>query len=335
MSDRIIPADFVGRALHLAARRGVDLSPALGAAGLDDAALADPMNRLSPGQVTSFVQATWALTGDELFGLGPGRVPRGTFRVLCLTLIHSDDLDGAFERMSEVLQVFPALPSLRIDRGVDTTRLSVVVSAHRHGAYDEYRVLSDFSLILLHRFAAWLIGRRVRLRSVELPYPQPVPELAADYDHIFGRPVTFDAAEPALELDNSVLTAPVVQTEGSLEEYLRRSPHRLLTERDYDSSATVQVRRVLELGMKGRTAGAEEIAEMLSISVPHLRRLLRGEGTSLGRLREEVLRDAAVAGLQRGESVDDLSRRLGFSEPSAFRRAFKRWTGNTPRHFRD
>ncbi len=73
---------------------------------------------------------------------------------------------------------------------------------------------------------------------------------------------------------------------------------------------------------------------MLSVSAPHLRRLLRQEGTSLGQLREEVLRDAAIAGLRRGESVDDLSARLGFSEPSAFRRAFKRWTGSTPRSFR-
>ncbi|NLG56435.1 MAG: helix-turn-helix domain-containing protein, partial [Rhodococcus sp.] len=49
---------------------------------------------------------------------------------------------------------------------------------------------------------------------------------------------------------------------------------------------------------------------------------------------EEVLRDAAIAGLRRGESVDDLSAKLGFSEPSAFRRAFKRWTGKTPGSYR-
>ncbi len=73
---------------------------------------------------------------------------------------------------------------------------------------------------------------------------------------------------------------------------------------------------------------------MLAVSPPHLRRLLRQEGTSLGRLREEVLCDLAIAGLRRGEPVDDLSARLGFSEPSAFRRAFKRWTGNTPRAYR-
>ncbi|ERB51061.1 hypothetical protein N806_07625 [Rhodococcus sp. P27] len=47
-----------------------------------------------------------------------------------------------------------------------------------------------------------------------------------------------------------------------------------------------------------------------------------------------MLRDVAIAGLRRGESVEVLSARLGFSEPSAFRRAFKRWTGDTPSSYR-
>ncbi len=140
--------------------------------------------------------------------------------------------------------------------------------------------------------------------------------MAQDYDYIFGAPVTFGAKRAALEFDNSAMRAPIIQTEETLEEYLRESPIQLMSERDYDSTASAQVRRVLELGVKGRTSTAEEIAEMLSISVPHLRRLLRRDGTSLNQLREEVLRDVAIAGLRRGESVEVLSARLGFSEPA-------------------
>ncbi|WP_068161714.1 AraC family transcriptional regulator [Rhodococcus phenolicus] len=331
MSAPTIPSDFVSRAVQLAAADGIDLAPALDAARISRAVLAQPHARLTPEQVSRFTQVTWQITDDELFGLGSGPVPRGSFRVMCLTLIHCPDLAHALTRMVEVNRVMRTLPSLTLTPGAATTFLDVALP---DVVTEKTRVTVDFLLILLHRFAAWLVGGRVRLESVVLPYPQPDPVLARSYDAIFGVPVTFGADRAALEIDNSALRSPLVQSESSLEEYLRESPNLMLSEREYESTASAQVRRIFESGIKGRTASAEDIADTLSVSPPHLRRLLRQEGTSLGHLREEVLRDTAIAGLRRGESVDELSARLGFSEPSAFRRAFKRWTGSTPRSFR-
>lgn len=336
MSDRVIPSDFVRRSVELARlTNSVDVKPALVAAGIASHELADPLHRLTPAQVTAFIQASWQITDDELFGLAPAPVPRGTFRMICLTLIHSPDLGSALTRMADVLRALPSLPHLHIAPASGATRVFIDMGDTADLASDARRVLTDFLLILLHRFAAWLVGKRVRLRLVELPYPEPEQvRLAENYDHIFGVPVVFNAQVPALEFDDTTLRAPIIQTEETLEEYLRESPTLMMAERDYDSTASAQVRSVLEQGMKGRTSTAEDIASMLSVSVPHLRRLLRHDGTSLNQLREEVLRDAAVAGLRRGESIDELSRRLGFSEPSAFRRAFKRWTGSTPSSYR-
>ncbi|MFZ2526482.1 MAG: AraC family transcriptional regulator [Rhodococcus sp. (in: high G+C Gram-positive bacteria)] len=331
MSAPTIPSDFVSRAVQVAAAGGIDLAPALDAARISRAVLAQPHARLTPEQVSKFTQMAWLITDDELFGLGEGPVPRGSFRVMCLTLIHCPDLAHALTRMVEVNRVMRTLPALTLTVGPATTHLEVALP---DVATEKTRVTVDFLLMLLHRFAAWLVGGRVRLESVALPYPQPDPVLARSYDAIFGVPVTFGADRASLEIDNSALRSPLVQSESSLEEYLRESPNLMLSERDYESTAAAQVRRIFESGITGRTAGAEDVADMLSVSAPHLRRLLRQEGTSLGRLREEVLRDAAVAGLRRGESVDHLSARLGFSEPSAFRRAFKRWTGSTPRNYR-
>jgi AraC-like DNA-binding protein len=79
----------------------------------------------------------------------------------------------------------------------------------------------------------------------------------------------------------------------------------------------------------------DDVAKRLTISAQHLRRLLRDEGTSFREIKEEILRDEAIASLVRGgETVEELSDRLGFSEPSAFRRAFRRWTGNPPGSYR-
>lgn len=338
MSGRTVPADFVRRAATLAAGAGFDMAAPLSAAGISPSVLGEDAGRITPAQLTRFTQSAWRLTDDELFGLGAGPVPRGTFRLVCLTLIHRPDLGSALERLADVVPVLPGLPPLRLDAGSETTTLHVRMPPRDtlppETADAANQLLTDFILILLHRFAAWLVGRRVKLVAARLPYPEPDRLLARSYDAIFGVRVHFGADDAAIELDNSVLRAPIIQTEETLEAYLRESPNLLFSERDYDSSAAAQVRKALERGAAGRAASAEDIAEMLSISAAHLRRLLRTEGTSLNQLREEVLRDAAISGLARGESVDELSARLGFSEPSAFRRAFKRWTGATPGTFR-
>ena len=338
MSGRTIPAEFVRRAATLADAAGFDVSAPLSAAGISPDVLTEAAGRVTAAQLTRFTQAAWRLTDDELFGLGVAPVPRGSFRVVCLTLIHRPDLGSALARLVDVIRVLPGLPPLRLEIGAHTTVLHLRMPP-RDGmppdtADASNRLLADFVLMLLHRFAAWLVGRRVKLVSVRLPHHEPDRMLARAYDAIFGVQVSFGADDASIELDNAVLRAPVIQTESTLSVYLRESPNLLFSERDYDSTAAAEVRKALERGSAGRSASAEDIAEMLSISSAHLRRLLRHEGTSLNQLREEVLRDTAISGLARGDSVDELSARLGFSEPSAFRRAFKRWTGTTPGAYR-
>ena len=95
------------------------------------------------------------------------------------------------------------------------------------------------------------------------------------------------------------------------------------------------MRRILDEGLTGDWPTPDEIASRLSVSVHHLRRLLREEGTTVSDLRGDLMRDTAINSLVIGkESIDELSARLGFSEPSAFRRAFRRWTGMPPGAYR-
>ncbi|WP_338889753.1 AraC family transcriptional regulator [Rhodococcus sovatensis] len=338
MTARTIPVDFVVKAVSLAASGGVDLSYPLSIAGIGPETLKDPHSRLTAKQVTLFTQATWQLTDDELFGLSSTPMRRGSFRVICLTLIHSPDLAAAMERMSETTRVLSGMPPMLITRGEKSTRLTIPPADNSHLPDSAREVagqlLTDFRMVLVHRFAAWLIGGRVKLHSVELPYELGDPATGKLYDRMFGTHVTYGAPAAVLEFDNAAMRAPIVQTEETLADYLRESPNLLFTARDYDSTASSQVRRALELGLHGGAPGTVEMAEMLSVSTAHLRRLLRQEGTSVNQIREEVMLDAAVSGLSRGDSVDDISSRLGFSEPSAFRRAFKRWTGRTPGAYR-
>ncbi len=79
----------------------------------------------------------------------------------------------------------------------------------------------------------------------------------------------------------------------------------------------------------------EEVARLLSVSTRSLRRRLRSEGSSFAAIVEQATADAARRMLEdRAASIREIAYRLGFSEPSAFHRAFKRWTGTTPSAWR-
>lgn len=157
---------------------------------------------------------------------------------------------------------------------------------------------------------------------------------------MFGSPLRFDATVAALVIDSAVLGSPILQDDDTLTAYIRNSPADLLARREYGSALADRVRRILQRGIGGGGIGGDwpsstGIAARLAMSEQHMRRVLQDEGTSLSRIRDELLRDAAITSLAAGqESITALSARLGFSEPSAFHRAFRRWTGSPVGGFR-
>ena len=188
-------------------------------------------------------------------------------------------------------------------------------------------------LAVVHRFASWLIGRRITLCSVDLP--GVAPPHAAEYLLMYGVAPVFEAPTAAMTFDSRYLSAPVIRTEDALTDFIRRSPSELLFRQDYNPTTSSRVRKIIERRSGDEAVTVEDIAKRLTVSAQHLRRLLREEGTSFREIREEILRDEAIASLVQGaETVEELSERLGFSEPSAFRRAFRRWTGSPPGSYR-
>lgn len=324
-----MPVRFLRAAASTAARRGIDLNAWMDALDIDPGLLVDDRSRITLEQATRLVQDLWRHTDDELLGLGRQPVPRGTFRMFGLAVLSSPDLTTVIDRLGDFSRVLPGFPTFRVEVGATTTRVTMEVQPDE----DPSHFFADLGLSLVLRFLGWLAGSRLPVEVVELPYP--TPESVEDYDLVFGRRLLFGRPAPAMEFANEVLRLPVMRDEPALEEWLRNSPADLLMVRDYGTTVADQVRRLLERGLRGQWPTPDEIASQLAMSTQHMRRLLREDGTSVTQIREELLRDAAVASLVRGEeSVADLSERLGFSEPSAFHRAFRRWTGSAPGAYR-
>ena len=116
-----------------------------------------------------------------------------------------------------------------------------------------------------------------------------------------------------------------------LDRYVRERIERAPTEDDFATLVRSTIRRAVGSG----DLGAEHAARSLGVSTRTLHRRLREQRTTYQRLLNDVRRDAALVHLEEGRlSLGEIAFVLGYSEPSAFHRAFKRWTGETAASYR-
>lgn len=316
--------------VQFATARGWDADHLLRCADMSLALVAEGRSRITGDQFGLLVRELVRCTDDELLGLGPAPVPPGTFRMLGYALLcGSPDLEQVLLRLEDFHRAMPGIPPMFLHVDGDEAMLNIDISAIARPV----DLVIDIFLAATHRMLSWAMRQRLPLRRVGVPYPRP--STVDDYDALFGAPVVFCAASPRLVFDAAILTAPIMRTPDEYDEFVGNAPAELVARRDYGVSTSDRVRRVLHCGDSTPWPSADDVAGLLGMSSQTLRRRLRDEGTSLSRIREEVLRDAAITSLALGEeTVAALSARLGFSEPSAFTRAFRRWTGQPPGTYR-
>ncbi|MFH8726917.1 AraC family transcriptional regulator [Streptomyces termitum] len=335
-----VHAHHVRAVAQAARRRGVAPGPLLARAGLPSALLAgDGPDRVPSAAFGRLVRMLWAALDDELLGLGGAPTKVGTFAMMGHVVVHgSRDLREALHRARAFYSLFPGGPAFRLVEpaapagegdGADEARVEFDVS----GYDDPAHFGAEATVLVAHRFSGWLVRRRIGLRRVEFAHPEP--RHAAEYAVLFGAPCVFGAGRTAAVLDRADLDEPVLRDAAALRSFLRHAPDGVLARSDWGSTATGRVRHLIGRALPaGPVPTPEQLAERLSVSPQTLRRRLAAEGTTYQRLRDQVRRDHAIAELTAGRvSIEELSRRLGFSEPSAFHRAFRRWTGETPRAY--
>jgi len=143
---------------------------------------------------------------------------------------------------------------------------------------------------------------------------------AARWQQAFGPPAKRDAAAPA-----RALFAFLGELAGAIERGAKPRP----------AGFRAEVERAMEPLLASGDASAERVASMLGISRQTLYRRLKAEGQTFEELLDDKRRELALDYLKRDRmSVKAAAYRLGFSDPAAFSRAFKRWTGISPSSFR-
>ncbi|WP_134515621.1 AraC family transcriptional regulator, partial [Pseudomonas aeruginosa] len=307
MRERTIASHFVRAALRGATRQGLDGPALLRRAGIQPALLDEPRARIAPEQFTRLMQLLWEVLDDEYMGFGEVRSKRGTFAMMCHTLIHCRTLEKALQRGELFYGLFPQAPLIHLRRDGDLVRLSL---EERHLS-DPDHFLAESLLVIWHRLASWLIGQRIRLEEATFSYP--APDHQAEYDLLFPCPRRFSAGCTSLLFAARYLGMPLLQDERTLKQFLQHSPADLLARPDGGDSLTSQIRRLLGRDCR-RWPDLDQVARQLHMSSQTLRRHLREEGGSFQQLKDHLRRDLAIYHLGRDElSIQDIAEQLGFS----------------------
>ncbi len=190
----------------------------------------------------------------------------------------------------------------------------------------EYLVAS----IITHSYE--LTGIKLQIQEVEFSWP--APDDLSEYTRLLGSMLSFDKPQTALYFDRSYLKLPVKTSNSELlsifESHARERYRKLIG----NSSLSEKVTELLSDRITNLPK-MKSLAEELGMGPRSFQLVLKNEGTNYLELRDNVRFEYAKRALETDNcSAAEISERLGFSEPSAFFRTFKRWSGKTPGRYR-
>jgi AraC-like DNA-binding protein len=193
------------------------------------------------------------------------------------------------------------------------------------------RFAAECSLVFALRRGLQLTGAEQRPEAAH--FCHAAPDYADEYERVFGCPVLFSQPSNELVFDRRLLDLTQAYRDDALHHLLVSRADQLLADALVDEQLVARVSELLKLQLHG--PDPEEVAQRLGLTLRSLQRRLQENGESLSRLLDQARHDAACTLLSRPDlAIKDIAERTGFSEPSAFHRAFKRWKGVTPAQFR-
>jgi AraC-like DNA-binding protein len=330
MEKGSISVYFVHSALEPVIARGLDAAPLLQEAGIAPSLLLSPHGRVSAQNFSALWLGVVRLLDDELFGQDTRRMKSGSFAMLTHALIACTTLEQALRRMARFFNLILDDFHCALECDADQARLTIGPAGARTPGAFGYETL----LMMQHGLACWLIGRRIPIVAAAFCYPEP--SRSAEYGRMYSEQLQFDAPRTALSFARSYLALPVIQNAATARDFLRGAPANIVLKYKNSSSLAAQIRRRLRTAARTEWPDFDTFARSLNMTASTLRRRLEDEGQSFQVIKDELRRDMAIDALSHSaRSLAEIAGDLGFSEPSAFHRAFKKWTGAGPGAYRE
>jgi len=166
----------------------------------------------------------------------------------------------------------------------------------------------------------------------EVHFTHAAPAYRSEYERIFGVPVVFESDQNALLLDEAAMSVRTPVAPTGVAQVLTAHAEDLLEKLESSKSVKDRVERLLMESLTGGDVSMDTIASRLGLSRQTLFRRLKAENTTFEKVLDDLRHRLALQYLNsEKKSVNQTAYLVGFSDPAAFSRAFKRWTGSSPR----
>jgi len=308
------------------AAAGVRPEPVLRAVGLDLEDLADAHRYIPCRAFTLLLEEAARATGDGCFGLHFGeRFRPKNVGPLAYVILNSPTFGAGFRNIARYLRVHNqgAEVSFAADGPWGYIRQRLTDPAVPARQHNEFSAAVGLGVVRLMAGSRWT--------PVEVQFAHPAPDGVSEHERVFGAPVSFGHATNAFVIERELADRAVPAADPGLYTILTDYLERVLDGMPREDDLIASVRKAVGAALRDGDPTIGRVAGGLAMSPRTLQRRLRALGTDFKQLVGDTRRRFAIDYLgDANNTVTEVAYLLGYSEVSAFNRAFKRWTGATP-----
>ncbi len=284
--------------------------------------------RVTTDQYVALMWRVVETLGDEAMCQFSRPLRRGSLELIARYALVGRDMEDALQRMCQVHALLQDDVQVQLVR--DGALAGIVLRPVTSTPLPNF--LYEFSLRVLWRLTAWLMGGTLRVQRFDFAFERP--DYANDYGDTFPASLHFGLPASAFWFDARKLARVCSRDEQTLQSFVASWPAAAIMPPRVSEGIDALVQAHL-LQSRPQWASLESAAREMHMSAPTLQRKLAAAGTSFQAIKDELRRDIAVSRLGTSRvSFAELASDLGFADAAAFQRAFKGWTGSPPGLYR-
>ena len=266
---------------------------------------------------------------DEFFGMDPRKLRAGSLEFMCRSAMAQPTLARGLEVVLGFLSLMLERLPARLVR-----QQSVAEIVLHEPEQQASRGFTYFAYwMIVHGVTCWLAGRRIPILAIELRCAQP--DYCGDYEVMFSENLRFDRPRTRMIFAADYLDAPIKRSNEELQRFLAQAPANILVKYRDPQSLASQIKQDLRQLPAEQWPETQGMAQSLHLSASTLRRRLAEEGQTFQGLKDGVRKELAIGWLAEPDlSFADIALRLGFADTSSFYKAFRKWSGTNPGHYR-